>query len=134
MSISVDSAIGEITWATNGSGMGGTFIDGGPGRNWAKYTFTPDNNGQIILFVMDDTSETINLDVIDNFYSATDTDFEGDVIINPSPGHVFNTNQKIWYTNIQDALTEASNNNHIWIFSTKTFSKGDISSGWYTQI
>jgi len=64
---------GEIIW-TNSSSSYGTFIDGGIGKDWAKYTFSLADNGIVTLFIKDNTSESVDPEAISIVGSYTDND------------------------------------------------------------
>ena len=56
---------GEITWSTNGTGATGVFNDGGPGVNWATYEPGPGETGSMVFKIMDNSRDTIDVEVID---------------------------------------------------------------------
>ena len=122
ISIWVLNDTAEVFW-TNGNGAG-TLIDGGPGQDWAKYTFTPADNGDVMLYLTYYTQGVLNIETRDiNITTATDNDIEGNIRFNPPP--VWNVTLNKYYGKLSTAVSNASGfSNTIWIMTN--LSDGNI--------
>ncbi len=98
---SIEGTPGDTSWS-NISGKG-FFSNLGGGR--ALYNFVGGDRGVVTLGITDNTSETIELEVISQSTSETDDDTEGLLVIYPERVH--NITKGFDYITIQDALDNA---------------------------
>ena len=110
----IEGTPADTSWSNiTGTGL---FTDLGNGR--AVYNFVLADRGIITLGIIDNTAETVDLEVISQITAKTDTDNEGLLVIYPEPVH--NITQAKDYVTIQSALDEANSGDTIrcdeWVY------------------